>query len=247
MGAGVRVLVVEDCADTAGSCCDLLALWGHDGVAVRDGRDALQAALAFAPDAVLLDIGLPGMNGFEVARQLRAAGMADVVLVAVTGWCRERDRLEAAAAGIDHFLAKPACPDELHRLLSSVRGRGVAGTARRRTDMFVVTLYPCDDEPAGAVGSLEFFGTPVGTADGSSLLDFDGGAGGPHAQVRVRPVGVADGDEVAAIGLALCRDELAGRAGRFDWRLCGVAEPPADPARRVSPRPRSEPVLKETS
>ena len=151
-----------------------------------------------------------------MAGQLRAAGLADVVLVAVTGWGRECDRQRAMAAEIDHFLVKPAAPDELMRLLASLRGRGVAGTARRRTDMIVVTLFLCDD-PAEAVGTLEFFGTPVGAADGVALLEFDGGACGSHAQVRVRPAGVAAGEEVAAVGLALCRNELAGRTGRYRW------------------------------
>lgn len=219
MGTNLRVLIVEDHPDAAESCRLLLGLWGHAAVAVGDGRDALPTALAFAPDVVLLDLGLPGVSGFEVARQLRAAGLADVVLVAVTGWVREQDRREAAGAGIDHFLVKPTCPNELERLLSSVvRGRGGAGTARRRTDMIVVTLFVCEADPAEAVGTLEFYGTPVGVADGSSLLAFDGGACGPHAQVRVRPVGVADVGEIAAIGLALCRDELSGRAGRYRWK-----------------------------
>lgn len=217
MGTGLRILVVEDCRDTAESCRLLLEMWGHEAAAVRNGLDALPAALAFAPNVVLLDLGLPGLNGFEVARQLRAEGFSDVVLVAVTGWGRESDRQRAVEASIDHFLVKPACPNELYRLLSSIRGRGEAGTARRRTDMIVVTLFLCDD-PAEAVGTLEFFGTPVGAADGRGLLEFDGGACGSHAQVRVRPVGAATEDEITAIGLALCRDELAGRAGRYRWR-----------------------------
>ena len=69
----------------------------------------------------------------------------------------------------------------------------------------------------GPVGTLEFFGTPVGVADGASLLGFAGGECGSHAQVRASPAGVASVAEITAIGLALCRDELSGRAGRYRW------------------------------
>ncbi len=113
--------MVEDCADTAESCCQLLDLWGHDAAAVRDGGSALPAAHGFRPDAVLLDIGLPVLNGYQVAVGFRAAGLTDLVLVAVTGRGRECDRRASAAAGIDHHLVKPVAPADLERLLSLVR------------------------------------------------------------------------------------------------------------------------------
>jgi CheY-like chemotaxis protein len=68
----------------------------------------------------LLDIGMPGMNGYEVARRLKAAAGSRVVLVAVTGWSQEEDRREATAAGFDHHLAKPVHPDRLGALLAGL-------------------------------------------------------------------------------------------------------------------------------
>lgn len=131
MADGLRVLVVEDCADTAESCCLLLGQWGHHAVAVRDGGCALSAALAFQPDAVLLDIGLPGLTGYQVAARLRGAGLAGVGLVAVTGHGRECDRRASAAAGIDHHLLEPADPAEIERLPGSIRApRRAAGEGK---------------------------------------------------------------------------------------------------------------------
>ena len=123
MAVGLRVLVVEDCADTAESCCELLGLWGHAAAAVRDGESALPAALAFRPDAVLLDLCLPLLNGYQVAVRFRAAGLLEAVLIAVTGHGRECDRRASAAAGIDHHLVKPVPPDDLARLLASIYAR----------------------------------------------------------------------------------------------------------------------------
>lgn len=217
----LRVLVVEDCLDTAESCCQLLSLWGYQRVAVCDGKDALAAARSFDPDVVLLDIGLPGLNGFEVAARLRAEGLADAVLVALTGWGRECDRRRAADAGIDHFLVKPACPDELERLLASIRRLRQAGddwAIGRGAGMIVVKLFLDRSESPDEAGTLMFFGTPVGAADGLALMEFAGGEYGSHAQVRVHPVGIVSEDEIAAIGLALCRDEASGRAGRYLWK-----------------------------
>jgi CheY-like chemotaxis protein len=87
----------------------VLDMMGHATQVAHDGAQALEVAPQFLPDVIFLDIGLPGMNGYEVARALRRipAG-ANVVLVALTGWGAENDRSQSSAAGFDHHLTKPA-------------------------------------------------------------------------------------------------------------------------------------------
>jgi CheY-like chemotaxis protein len=119
----LRVLVVENDPDTSVTLGMLLDLLGHQVYAVPDGPTALQAALQFRPEVILLDIGLPrGMDGYEVARRLRSQeAFREVLLVAVTGYAREQDRREAFAAGFDVHLPKPFGVEELKRLLATTR------------------------------------------------------------------------------------------------------------------------------
>ena len=113
------MLVVDDSTDAAESMALLLGLQGHEVRTAHDGASALQTAEAFHPEVVLLDIGLPGMDGCEVARRLRRLpGAAGAVLVAVTGWGQEEDRRRSAAAGFDHHLVKPVEPDALAAVLA---------------------------------------------------------------------------------------------------------------------------------
>ena len=115
---GCRILVVDDNRDAARSLAMLLELSGHTIATAGDGLEALAAAAAFHPDVVLLDIGMPKMDGYEVARRLRADPRGvQLVLVAVTGWGQEQDRQRAADAGFDAHLVKPLEPDALARLL----------------------------------------------------------------------------------------------------------------------------------
>src|SRR6185295_4403299 len=103
----LRVLVVEDNQDAAESLTTLLQLWGHDVRVAYDGLAALRLAEAETPDVILSDIGLPGMDGYELARQLRARpAFGRVVLVALSGYGRDEDRRQAAEAGFDHHLVK---------------------------------------------------------------------------------------------------------------------------------------------
>ena len=109
-----RVLVVEDNIDAAESMVMLLRGYGHDVAAVNDGREAVQAALAFRPDVVLLDIGLPGIDGFTLAKALRARPETSAArLIAVSGYGQERDRARSSEAGFDLHLVKPVDPGKL--------------------------------------------------------------------------------------------------------------------------------------
>jgi CheY-like chemotaxis protein/nitrogen-specific signal transduction histidine kinase len=117
--ASLKVLVVDDNADAADMLAALIDVVGHRSHVVNNGADALRALPAFAPDLVFLDIGMPGMNGYEVAGAMRA--MSDVpqpVLVALTGWGDDKDRARTHAAGFDHHLIKPADLDTVERLLA---------------------------------------------------------------------------------------------------------------------------------
>jgi CheY-like chemotaxis protein len=113
----LRVLVVDDVADIRESLGMLLRGWGHEVRLAHDGPSALEAFRCFRPDAVLLDIGLPGMSGWEVARQIRAQGGQPALLIAVTGYGQEEDRARSREASIDIHLVKPADPEELRRVL----------------------------------------------------------------------------------------------------------------------------------
>jgi PAS domain S-box-containing protein len=114
---GCRVLVVDDNQDAALTLADVLQMFGHATRVVHRPEDVLPAAKAFSPDAVLLDIGLPGASGYEVARWLRAGGYERTLLIAVTGWGAESDREQTRAAGFDHHLTKPVDVDALLHLL----------------------------------------------------------------------------------------------------------------------------------
>jgi PAS domain S-box-containing protein len=104
----LRVLVADDSRDNADSCAMLLRISGHDVLTAYSGHDALALAEKFTPQLALVDIGMPGMNGYEVARRIRAAEWgADMMLVAVTGWGQVEDKRQAEAAGFDHHLVKP--------------------------------------------------------------------------------------------------------------------------------------------
>jgi CheY-like chemotaxis protein len=123
---GLRVLIVEDNADAANSLGMLLRLLGYDVKIAADGPTALRLATAAPPDVAFVDIGLPGMDGYEVAKRLRAA-TTDIVLVALTGHAREQDRRKALATSFQHHVAKPADPEALATLLlqlGKALGRG---------------------------------------------------------------------------------------------------------------------------
>ena len=123
----LRVLVVDDDADTLDSLSRLLSRCGHETRTARDGPEALAVAAGFRPDVAVLDLGLPGMDGYEVARRLRQdAELKRVPLIAMTGYSREEDRSRSREVGIDQHLVKPVEPEKLHQLLTVIdlqRGR----------------------------------------------------------------------------------------------------------------------------
>jgi PAS domain S-box-containing protein len=118
---GRRVLVVDDNRDSTESMSMLLSAWGHDARSARDGTEALGLAAEFQPEVVLLDIGLPGMDGYEVARRLHALpGLRNAVLIAMTGYGQEEDRMRSREAGFARHLVKPADPASLRVLLDAL-------------------------------------------------------------------------------------------------------------------------------
>jgi two-component system CheB/CheR fusion protein len=116
----LRVLVVDDCPDTTDTLRVLLSLWGHQVVVCRDGPTALAAAADHRPQVALLDLGLPKMDGYEVARRIRILpGMRSALLVAITGYADEKHQKGAGAAGFDYYLAKPFDLPALEALLAA--------------------------------------------------------------------------------------------------------------------------------
>jgi CheY-like chemotaxis protein len=118
----MRVLVVDDEIDTAETLAEVLATLGHQARTVPDGEHAVAAAIDFAPDVVLLDLGLPGMDGYEVARRLRAEPRTQSVrIIAVTGYGQDVDRKNTERAGFDQHVVKPIKMATLEKLLASGR------------------------------------------------------------------------------------------------------------------------------
>jgi PAS domain S-box-containing protein len=119
--SGLRILVVDDNRDAADSLAMLLGLQGHQVRVAYAGVEALEMTTSYAPDVVFLDIGMPGMDGFEVARRIRQQpGLANVVLVALTGWGQQADRSRTAEAGFNHHLVKPPDPKAVESILASL-------------------------------------------------------------------------------------------------------------------------------
>lgn len=117
--AAKRILIVEDNVDSRETLRDLLELWGHQVEVAPDGAAGLVAFATCPPDVALIDIGLPGLNGYDLTRQIRAAGVSPVVrLVALTGYGQPEDRRRALEAGFDDHLVKPLDPEKLRHLLS---------------------------------------------------------------------------------------------------------------------------------
>jgi CheY-like chemotaxis protein len=119
-----RILVVDDNQDAATSLAAWLKLIGNEIQIAYDGLAALEAATAFKPDIILLDIGLPKMNGYDVARRVRQQPWGEeMVLVALTGWGQDKDREKSREAGFNHHMVKPVDHAALTRLLANLSSR----------------------------------------------------------------------------------------------------------------------------
>lgn len=116
-----RILLIEDNADGRQRLRDLLVLWGHQVEVAADGVQGLETIRTWRPDAALIDIGLPGLDGYQVAQQVRAVpGGHEVFLIALTGYGQPEDRRRALAAGFDAHLVKPPDLAQLSCLLTGV-------------------------------------------------------------------------------------------------------------------------------
>jgi CheY-like chemotaxis protein len=122
-GVPLRVLVVDDNVDAADALQYVLKLSGHQVTVAHDGPGAIAAAAAEHPELVLLDIGLPGMDGYQVAAHLRQAGHDRTALVAISGYGQEEDLRRSQGAGFDHHLVKPVDGATLRRLIADLSGR----------------------------------------------------------------------------------------------------------------------------
>jgi CheY-like chemotaxis protein len=124
VGEPMRILVADDNHDSADSLVMLLESMGHVAVAAYDGVQALERGAVMQPEVMLLDIGMPALNGYEVARRVRASDWGrDTVLVAITGWGQDEDRRRTRAAGFDVHVVKPVDATLLMRRIAAVRER----------------------------------------------------------------------------------------------------------------------------
>jgi len=120
IGRPLRILVLEDDREGATSLARLLRLWGHEVRVSYDGPSALRIAAEAHPEVALLDIGLPGMDGYEVAQRLRERMAGDTLLIALTGFGQIEDMASAREAGFDLHLTKPVDPKRLRRLVAEI-------------------------------------------------------------------------------------------------------------------------------
>jgi DNA-binding response OmpR family regulator len=116
-----RILVVDDNHDSAMSLAMILTMMGHETRTAHDGEAAIAAAESFRPDVVLLDIGLPKLNGYEVAQRIREHAWGhDMFLIAVTGWGQDEDRQRSAEVGLNLHMVKPIEPQALQNVLEGL-------------------------------------------------------------------------------------------------------------------------------
>ncbi|HEU4376482.1 MAG TPA: response regulator, partial [Telluria sp.] len=115
---GKRILIADDNVDLVAVLAEFLDMAGHRVITAHNGRDALELARRERPDAAILDVGMPGMNGYELARAIRQEAWGrNVLLIAATGWGHEDDKFKARAAGFDQHLTKPFAMDQLQKML----------------------------------------------------------------------------------------------------------------------------------
>ena len=124
VGIGLRILVADDNRDAADTCAELLEISGHHVQTAYSGRQALELAESFRPHAVLLDIGMPDLSGYDLAKHIRESSWGRrTLLVAITGWGQSEDRRRAYEAGFDHHLAKPVAAEAIDSVLQTLGAR----------------------------------------------------------------------------------------------------------------------------
>lgn len=121
---GLRVLVVDDNRDAADSMAAMIGILGNEARAAYSGFDVQDLVASFRPELVFLDIGMPGMNGYEVCRELRKTRGGEIRIVALTGYGQESDHAQSREAGFDEHLVKPISLDALQRALGAVSRAG---------------------------------------------------------------------------------------------------------------------------
>jgi CheY-like chemotaxis protein len=120
-GARCKIVVADDNKDAVDSLAMMLRALGHEVRTAKDGQEAIEATATFRPDVVLLDIGMPKLNGYEAARRIREEPWGkQVTLIALTGWGQDEYRQRSREAGFDHHLVKPPDSSELLEILSAV-------------------------------------------------------------------------------------------------------------------------------
>lgn len=117
-----RVLIIDDNHDAAEMMAALVRSMGAEAETAADGLDGIDRVATFEPDMILLDIGMPGLDGYDTCRRIRRENGRHTLIVALTGWGQDRDKARAAEAGFDAHLTKPADPEDIQRLMSSGRG-----------------------------------------------------------------------------------------------------------------------------
>jgi CheY-like chemotaxis protein len=122
----LRLLIADDNADAADALAAVLRSEGFEVAIAYDGMEAIDRAADMRPDAVLLDLGMPRMDGFEAARRLREAHGPGLCIAALTGWGEEKDRERTRAAGFDAHLVKPVTVESLRQILDTVRANAMA-------------------------------------------------------------------------------------------------------------------------
>ena len=118
-----KILVVDDNPDSALSMAMMLSIMGHETRTAHDGESAVASAETFLPEVVLLDIGLPKLNGYEVAQRIRGQAWGEsMFLIAVTGWGQDEDRQRSSEVGLNVHMVKPVEPSALEKLLATLPG-----------------------------------------------------------------------------------------------------------------------------
>lgn len=142
----LRILVVEDNIDHAHTLAELLTLWGHETAVAYDGLSGIERAGTFQPQVIIMDIGLPVLDGYQAARQLRANPLTrGIRLIALTGYGKDEDRRQAFAAGFDFHMTKPADLEVLRRALNH-SSQAAADANGGTMDLSKGTVLLVDDE-----------------------------------------------------------------------------------------------------